>query len=262
MFIDTHAHLNAEEFNPDRDEVVLKARQAGIGRIYIPNVDAHSIDSLVALHQSDPALIYPLMGLHPCSVKEDYLIQLNRIETALNNGQYLGIGEMGIDLHWDPSTLPNQKEAFKIQCQWACELDLPIIIHSREALDAVIELLENMDPRPARGIFHCFSGNQAQVEKIGLLGDYYFGLGGVITFKNSGLADLVFDLPMDKIVLETDAPYLAPVPYRGKRNEPSYLIKVASKLAEIKNMTLETIENQTTINALNVYKDPDQTAGL
>lgn len=253
MFIDTHAHLYAPEFDVDRLDMIHRAKDAGVGRIYLPNVDVGTIDVLSSVQQLDPALLYPLMGLHPCSIKSDYLFQLKQIELALGQSQYYGIGEIGIDLYWDPASLPLQVEAFIIQCQWAHELNLPIIIHSRDATDKVIEVLENLHLRPGKGVFHCFSGNLEQARKIEALGDYYFGLGGVITFKNSGLSEVIPGLPFDKIVLETDAPYLAPMPFRGKRNEPAYLLHVAKKLAELRGVSLELVEDQTTINALALF---------
>lgn len=254
MFIDTHAHLYSPEFDSDREIMIQRALDAGVGRIYLPNVEAGTIKPLLTLRDYLPDVLYPLMGLHPCSVKSDFADQLQIMKAALKADTYYGIGEIGLDLHWDPSTLPWQVDAFKIQCQWACELNLPIIIHSREAVEQVIEILQDMHPRPSRGVFHCFSGNQDQAHKISELGEYYFGLGGVITFKNSGMKEVVLNLPLDKIVLETDAPYLAPVPYRGKRNESSYLTLVAEKLAEMRGLTLEVIEQQTTENALNLYR--------
>ncbi len=253
MFIDTHAHLYASEFDADRMEMIHRAEDAGVGRIYLPNVDVTTIDALSTVHQMAPALLFPLMGLHPCSVKPDYIDQLKRIESALSNGNYYGIGEIGIDLYWDPASLPDQKDAFKIQCQWAHDLNLPVIIHSRDAVEVVIELIEKMQQRPLKGVFHCFGGNLDQARRIEALGEYYFGLGGVITFKNSGLGEMVSSLPLEKVVLETDAPYLAPAPFRGKRNESAYLVPIAKKLAALRGVSLEIIEDQTTINALNLY---------
>jgi len=253
MFIDTHAHLYASEFDADRMEMIRRAENAGVGRIYLPNVDVTTVDALSATTQMAPDLLFPLMGLHPRNVKQDYISQLKNIEAALSKKNYYGIGEIGIDLYWDPASFLLQKNAFEIQCQWAHDLNLPVIIHSREAVDVVIELLEKMPHRPSKGVFHCFGGTLDQVARIEALGEYYFGLGGVITFKNSGLGEMVSSLPLEKVVLETDAPYLAPVPFRGKRNESAYLVPIAKKLAELRNISLEIIEKQTTINALNLY---------
>lgn len=255
MFVDTHAHLYASEFDGDRLEMIRRAEGAGIGRIYLPNVDAGTVSSLLTTCALSDNL-YPMMGLHPCHVTAAYAETLATLKMELyqNIPKYYAVGEMGIDLHWDKTTLPYQEEAFRIQCAWACDLDLPIVIHSREATDEVLILLERMHPRPARGVFHCFSGDRVQIERVQALGTYYFGIGGVITYKNSGLAGLVGHMPLDRMVLETDAPYLAPTPFRGKRNESSYLLKIAETLGTALGLSLAEIEKITTENALALFQ--------
>lgn len=254
MFVDTHAHLYASEFDADRMEMIRRAAAAGIGRVYLPNVDVGTVSALLSTCALSD-ILYPMMGLHPCHVTEGFAEDLATLKKELfgNILKYYAVGEMGIDLHWDKTSLPYQQEAFRIQCSWACELDLPVVIHSREATDAVLVLLEEMEHRPSRGVFHCFSGDQAQINRIKALGDYYFGIGGVITYKNSGLAALVRHIPLDRIVLETDAPYLAPAPFRGKRNESSYLIKVAETLGSALGISLDEIEKITTENAFALF---------
>lgn len=255
MFVDTHAHLYASEFDGDRMEMIRRAVEAGIGRVYLPNVDAGTVS---ALHSTCALsdILYPMMGLHPCHVTTGYAEDLAILKKELygNIRKYYAVGEMGIDLHWDKATLPYQEEAFRIQCAWARELDLPVVIHSREATDVVLVLLEEMEPRPSRGVFHCFSGDQVQIERIQALGSYYFGIGGVITYKNSGLSTLARHIPVDRIVLETDAPYLAPTPFRGKRNESSFLVKIAETLGTALGLSLDEIEKITTENALALFE--------
>ena len=255
MFVDTHAHLYASEFDGDRMEMIRRAAEAGIGRVYLPNVDAGTVSALLSTCDLSD-ILYPMMGLHPCHVTAGYAEALATIKTELyqNIRKYYAVGEMGIDLHWDKTTLPYQEEAFRIQCAWAYELDLPVVIHSREATEVVLVLLEQMNPKPSRGVFHCFSGDQVQIKRIQALGSYYFGIGGVITYKNSGLSTLARHIPLDRIVLETDAPYLAPTPYRGRRNESSYLVRIAETLRTALGFTMDEIEKITTENALALFE--------
>lgn len=252
MLIDTHAHLYSEEFDVDLEEMLARAVQAGVDRIYLPNVDLQSVARLKSiLHHSD--ILYPMMGLHPCSVRQDFESVLVALKSVLTKGTYHGIGEIGLDLYWDKTTLPFQMEAFKIQCQWAVEFNLPIIIHSRQATTEVLDLLEQMNPRPQKGIFHCFSGTIEEINRVDALGEYYYGIGGVITYKNAGLAELVPLIPKHKLVLETDSPYLAPAPHRGKRNESSFLYFVNKKLSDCLQMTEKETAMLTTANALQLF---------
>ncbi len=253
MLIDTHAHLYSQEFDIDQDAMIQRAVQSGVKRIYLPNVDVSSVARLKSLLKHSN-ILYPMMGLHPCSVQADYLSVLQVLKQEFLHATYYGIGETGLDLYWDKTTLPHQIEAFKIQCTWAIEYDLPIIIHSRLATSEVLDILEGMTPRPAKGIFHCFSGTKEEIERVAALGQYYYGIGGVLTYKNSGLAESIPFIPRDKLVLETDAPYLAPAPYRGKRNESAYITYVNLKLSECLNLSLDATAALTSENAMRVFE--------
>ncbi|MBK6814521.1 MAG: TatD family hydrolase [Saprospiraceae bacterium] len=253
MFIDTHAHLYSSEFDQDRLPMIDRAFAADITSIYIPNVDLDTIDLMHEGCEYSEKL-FPMLGLHPCSVTENYRTVLETMYKRFDQNTYYGIGETGIDLHWDPSTLEFQIEAFKLQCAWAVEFGLPVIIHSRAATSLVIETLDQLTARPSKGIFHCFGGSIEEINRINSLGDYGFGIGGVLTFKNAGLAEILPHIPMNKIVLETDAPYLAPAPFRGKRNEPAYLPLVAAKMGVILNKSVEEIGSMTTANAMRIFQ--------
>lgn len=247
--IDTHCHLYAAEFDDDRASVIENTKQIGVKHILLPNIDIASVEILHQLYVSDKSFFKPMMGLHPCSVKENWETELEKIRRILfaNEYQYIAVGEIGLDFYWDKTFIPQQEEAFRAQCSWACELNLPIAIHSRDATDRLIEILENMNPRPA-GVFHCFSGNAGQVRRITAMG-YYLGIGGVVTFKNSGLRETLQEIGVERVILETDAPYLAPVPYRGKRNSPEYLSIIAESVAQATNIDAMVIRQKTTENA-------------
>jgi len=248
MFIDTHTHLYAEEFNADRSSLIKKAIDNGIKKFYLPNIDSASIDGMLALENEFPETIFPMMGLHPCHVNASVQKELNTVEEWLKKRKFVAIGEIGIDLYWDKTFFKEQQLAFKTQIQWALAYNYPIIIHCREAFDEIYEVLCSFEKLP-KAIFHCFSGNLEQANKIIALGNFKLGLGGVLTFKNSGLDKVIEQVAMEHLVLETDAPYLAPVPFRGKRNEPSYILEVAKKLAEIKNCSIKEVEDITSKNA-------------
>ncbi|MGY8952148.1 MAG: TatD family hydrolase, partial [Flavobacteriales bacterium] len=240
-FSDTHCHVYVKQFDQDQKETILRANNVNVDRFFLPNIDSKYIPRLQKTTNQFPNKMYPMMGLHPCSVKENYLEELNLIEQELFNGQqlnYVGVGEIGLDLYWDKIYLEQQKEAFKIQVNWALKLDLPIIIHVRDAFDEIFDLMDSIYNPKMKGIFHCFTGNELQADKIAEYENFKMGIGGVLTFKNSGLSNVLKEVPLNKMVLETDSPYLAPHPYRGKRNEPSYLMLVAEKLAELKNVSL------------------------
>ena len=253
--IDTHSHLYLAEFKEDLYLVVDRARKQGVEKIFLPNVDSSSSDDLLLLVQQYPDFCYPMMGLHPCSVKENYKEELQQIRQTLdaNLNKIIAVGEIGIDLYWDKSTLPIQIEAFKIQIEWAFELHLPIVIHARESFDEIFEVLEEYRNRGLRGVFHCFTGNLAQGQWIADFG-FYMGIGGVITYKKSDLKDFVSQLPADRLLLETDAPYLSPVPYRGKRNEPSYLPYVVEVLAQALGKSSTDTAELCSNNALNLFR--------
>ena len=252
--IDTHAHIYLPEFDEDRTQMLERAEKQGITRILMPAIDNGTHAQLLELERSHPNQCIAMMGLHPCSVKTETMEQeLKIVENYLRSRPFIAVGEIGLDLYWDKTTLAEQKKAFERQIGWALELDLPIVIHSREATDECIEVVSRYQQGKLRGVFHCFSGTTEQAEKIiGL--DLYLGIGGVISFKNAGLDQIASQLPMERIILETDSPYLAPVPQRGKRNEPSYLHLVSQKLAELNDIAVEEVEVITTMNAKTLFK--------
>jgi len=250
--IDTHAHLYVEQFDKDRSEVLERAKKNGVNRVYLPNIDSSSIKAMLDLERKFPDRCFAMMGLHPCSVKDDYEEELAVVKQWLDKRSFAAVGEIGIDLYWDTSFFEQQKDAFLRQIEWAKELDLPIVIHSREATDVIIELLQGVNDDKLRGIFHCFTGAVEQARAITDMG-FLLGIGGVLTFKNSGLDKTIAEVDLSHLVLETDAPYLAPVPFRGKRNESSYILHIAEKLAKIKKEDMENIARITTQNALDLF---------
>jgi TatD DNase family protein len=258
MLIDTHTHLYAEQFDEDRSEAIERAKRRGIEKFFLPNIDRHSIPGMLELEATFPAQVFPMMGLHPCSVKADYQEELQIVENWLQKRDFCAVGEIGIDLYWDKTFYKEQVEAFQIQAGWAKARDLPIVIHSRESIDILIELLEKMGEERPGGIFHCFTGTLEQAQKIIDLG-FYMGIGGVLTFKNSGLDSVIREVPLDYLVLETDSPYLAPVPYRGKRNESAYIFEVAQKLASVKEVSVKEVEEKTTANAEKIFSHTTKT---
>lgn len=253
QFIDTHTHLFAEEFSSDGLQVINRALQARVQKMLLPNIDVSSIDSLKEFVALDPVHCLPMMGLHPCSVTVDYLKDLEIIKKELFDcpDYYIGVGEIGMDLYWDKSTQELQADAFLKQCEWACELDKAISVHTRSATYETIKLLKSMKNKPG-GVFHCFTGSLEEAHEILKLG-FYLGIGGVLTFKNSNLPDTLKHIPLDKLVLETDSPYLSPMPYRGKRNESAYIPFIAEKLAEIYEVDVMNIAEITTDNANRVF---------
>lgn len=251
--VDTHAHLYSQKFDEDRCEVMKRAFDEGVEKIFLPNVDSESIDGMFALEKAYPNKVHALMGLHPCSVQENYEAELKIVEKWLGERTYKAVGEIGIDLYWDKSTFEIQKIAFRRQISWAKELKIPIIIHARESLDEIIQIVREEKDERLTGIFHCFTGTENHARQIMDL-EFYMGLGGVLTFKKSGLDKVVSEIPMDYLVLETDAPYLSPTPKRGKRNESSYIKYVAEKLATVKQLSIEEVATITTKNAYTVFK--------
>jgi TatD DNase family protein len=248
MFVDTHTHLYAEQFNSDRKQLINKAMNNGIGKFYLPNIDSTSIEGMLALEKEYPQNCFAMMGLHPCSVNESVEKELELVKDWLAKRKFCAVGEIGIDLYWDKTFFAQQQHAFRMQIQWALDYNYPIVIHCRESFDEIYEILISFSRLP-KTIFHCFSGNAEQAKKILDLGNFKLGIGGVLTFKNSGLDKVVEQIELEHLVLETDAPYLAPVPFRGKRNEPSYMLEVARKLAQIKNISTSEVEEVTTRNA-------------
>jgi TatD DNase family protein len=252
-WIDTHAHIYSSEFDNDRADIVTKCEQANVQRIYMPNVDHTSIDGMLEAEHKWPKLCFPMMGLHPCSVKKDFERELYIVENWLSKRKFSAVGEMGTDLYWDKTFWEQQKEAFHIQVQWALKYKLPIVIHCRESMDETIEMVEDLQDGELRGIFHCFTGSLEQAEKIIKL-NFLLGIGGVSTFKKGGLDAVLPDVPLEKIVIETDSPYLAPVPHRGKRNEPAYIPLVGARIAELKKISADEVCRQTTQNALELFQ--------
>lgn len=253
QLVDTHTHLYAEEFDADRDEMLQRAFKNGVTKILLPNIDSTSLQGMKNLCARYPDNCYPMMGLHPCSVKDDFETELALVEKELfSNYKYYGVGEMGLDLYWDKTFYPQQKTTFIQQTKWSIELNLPLSIHTREATDEAIELLSMPELQGARGVFHCFGGTTQQAEQIIGLG-FHLGIGGVLTFKNSNLGEVLAPIDLRHIVFETDSPYLAPVPYRGKRNESAYILNIAQKLAELKDISQEEIAAITTANVAAIF---------
>lgn len=251
-FIDTHCHLYSTEFDQDRLEMIRRALHAGVKQMMLPNIDSESIGSMMDLVRQFSGQCLPMMGLHPCSVKEDYQMLLDNMKEQLDNGEFAGVGETGVDLYWDTTHKDLQIKAFEQQIGWGRQFNLPVIIHSRESLDLNIGIIQDHKSETLQGIFHCFSGDFNQAMRIYKLG-FKIGIGGVITYKNSGLDALLPKLPREMIVLETDAPYLAPGPYRGKRNEPAYLLIIAQKVADCLGLSLSEVADLTSTNALDVF---------
>ncbi|MEO6130261.1 MAG: TatD family hydrolase [Saprospiraceae bacterium] len=251
-WIDTHCHLYAAEFGPDQSAMIRRALDNHVNQMMLPNIDVESIPAMLALHQLFPDHCKPMMGLHPCSVEDNYQEVLSKMKNELHKGGYSGIGETGVDLYWETKTKTMQIEAFEEQIEWAKEFDLPVIIHSRESLDLNIDIIKNHQDGNLKGIFHCFGGDYSQAMRIYELG-FKIGIGGVITFKKSELGEVLPKIPIEMIVLETDAPYLAPVPYRGKRNESSYILLIAEKVASCLSLSMEEVSGLTTRNAEAVY---------
>jgi len=249
---DTHAHIYSKDFNEDRTEILRQCDDSDIKRIYMPNVDHTSIDDMLELEQRHPQQCFAMMGLHPCSVKKDFESELYQVEEWLSKRKFTAVGEMGTDLYWDKTYWNQQQEAFKIQVGWAKKYRLPVVIHCRESIDETIELLEPLLDGQLTGIFHCFSGNLEQANKIIAMG-FYLGIGGVVTFKNGGLDKILPEIDLNNIVLETDSPYLAPTPYRGKRNSPLHIPLIAGKIAEVKKISPEDVKSMTTRNALKLF---------
>jgi TatD DNase family protein len=251
-FVDTHAHLYAEEFDTDRRQMIERAIEAGVTQLYLPNIDSNSIDIMLELEAAFPAHCIAMMGLHPCYVKENYEAELALVKQYLDSRPFAAVGEIGIDLHWDKSTLEIQKIAFRQQIKWAKELNIPIVIHARKAMHEILPIIKQEKDDRLSGIFHAFSGSAIEAKEIMELG-FLMGIGGVMTYKNAGLAEIVKTIPLEYFVLETDAPYLTPVPHRGKRNESAYIPIIAQALADAKGVSLEAVAAQTTQNAEKLF---------
>ncbi|MFW6019043.1 MAG: TatD family hydrolase [Bacteroidales bacterium] len=253
IFTDTHTHLYAEEFDDDRNDVIRRALDKGVENFLLPNIDETSIDSLHNLCDQWPQNMYPMMGLHPSSVQKNYETQLDGIFDHLEKRKYYAIGEIGIDLYWDKTLENEQRKAFRLQCEKAVEKDLPLVIHMRNSYEAIIQEIKDYNNSQLEGVFHCFTGDEKQAKEIIDLG-FSIGIGGVLTFKNARLSQEIRNIPIDKIVLETDSPYLSPHPFRGKRNESSYIPLIARRLSDIKNEPIAHIAEKTTTNAKQLFR--------
>jgi len=253
MFTDTHTHIYLEEFDPDRGDVIRKAVESGVEKLLLPNIDSTSWEPLLSLCEAFPDHCFPMAGLHPSSVMEETVkSELHLVEQQLANRKYYAVGEIGIDLYWDKTFLAAQQAAFRQQLRWAKELKLPVAIHMRSSFQEVWDIVKEEAGPDLRGVFHCFSGNLEQALKV-IGAGFFLGIGGVITFKNSGLQEVVREIGLDHVLLETDAPYLAPVPFRGQRNEPAYIPLIASKIAEITGASLNTVAEKTSTNAATLF---------
>lgn len=252
MLIDTHAHLYTGEFDTDRNEMIERTIQSGIKKMILPNIDESSIEGMLSLSDQYPDNCFPLIGLHPTSVTPDYKSQITLVEKWLSDRKFYGIGEIGIDLYWDKSYLKEQEEAFRYQVKIAKSANLPIIIHVRDSFQEVMKIIEEEQDGLLTGVFHCFSGDADDAQKVFDLG-FYIGIGGVVTFKNTNLREVLKETGLKHVVLETDAPYLAPVPYRGKRNESSYLSIIAARVAEATGTSEMEVARITTENAERLF---------
>ena len=258
--IDTHCHIDEEAFDADREEVIARQQQSGVEAMIVPGVNAASINTVLDVCHAHPDYCYPALGLHPEDVKADWQEQLAIVEQAIraHKDELVAIGEIGLDYYWDKTYKEEQKEVLRRQLLLARELDLPVILHNREATEDILSIVKEIVNRPSsnrqlKGVFHCFNGSRETVEEILKMG-FYIGIGGVLTFKNSKLAEKLDVVPMDRLLLETDAPYMAPVPHRGERNESRFMIHVVERLAQVYNCTLETVIMATNSNAKQLFK--------
>jgi len=252
QLIDTHCHLYSATFSRDIEEVIQRAENEGVEKFYLPAIDSECQQALLALEAKYPGKCIGMTGLHPCNVKENYQSELQFVERELGRRPWVAVGEIGLDFYWDRTFEGQQYEAFHRQIEWALQYDIPIVIHSRESMTESIGVVREHQKGKLKGIFHCFSGDAHAAREIVDLG-FYLGIGGVLTYKNSGLSDAIRDIPLEQLVLETDAPYLTPVPFRGKRNESSYLKYIVHKLAEVKAIPVEEVARITTENAQKIF---------
>ncbi len=253
-FFDTHSHMYSDAFDDDREACMMRAAEVGVNLVALPNIDSASIAGLKDLRRKHPEQTIGMMGLHPTSVKANFKKELDIILQELDRGGYKAVGEIGIDLYWDKTFLAEQCEAFATQIEWAKQRLLPIAIHARDSLSEVFRMMDDACDERLGGVFHCFSGNEKEAAKALSYPGFYLGMGGVLTFKNGGLDKFISQIPLDRLVLETDAPYLAPTPFRGKRNETAYTKLVAEKLATLLERPLEEIAKVTTANARKLFK--------
>ncbi|MDD3078585.1 MAG: TatD family hydrolase [Paludibacter sp.] len=252
--IDTHSHIYSEEFDNDRDEVILRAKNVGVEHIILPNIDSESLPRMLQLEAEYPDFCHAAIGLHPTSVNQSYKSELNIIKSELERKSYIAIGEIGIDLYWDKTFLKEQIETFQLQLTWAVEYNLPVIIHIRDAFRETMKVMELFRNKGLSGVFHSFGGDEKEAAEIMNFGGFYLGINGIVTFKNSNLRNVLKSVPLEYILTETDAPYLTPVPFRGKRNESAYIDYVCDELAKIYNVDKSLILRQSTENSRQLFK--------
>ncbi len=250
--IDTHSHLYAEQFDEDRDEVIKRAFDIGIEKIMLPNIDSSSIEGMFEIEKQYQGKLYAMMGLHPCSVNDNVNDELKLVREWLDRRAFIGVGEIGLDYYWDTTYKSQQQAAFRQQCEWALEFGYPIVIHSRDSTEDVISIIKEYKGDGLRGIFHCFGGSAEEAKEITSL-DFYLGIGGVYTFKKAKLNESLIEIPLSKIVFETDSPYLSPTPYRGKRNESSYIQYIIDKFAKDRSLDAEYIITESTKNVKRMF---------
>jgi len=252
-FVDTHTHIYLEQFDDDRNEMLQRSKNNGLAKLLVPDIDSHHRNKMLEVCEQNKGYCYPMLGIHPTSVKEDYKIELEQLISAIEKNNVIAIGECGLDYYWDKTYIEEQTEVLIEQFLLAQHYKLPLVIHSRKSLNELIKLLKQYQHLGLTGVFHCFPGNIKEAQEVISLG-FYLGIGGVVTYKNATMAEVVKEIPIKYILLETDAPYLTPVPYRGHRNESSYIQIIANKIAELKKLTLEEVALQTTINAQQLFK--------
>lgn len=252
MIIDTHCHLYLDDFENDIADVIKRAEAENISKFYLPAIDSRETEHMISMEEKYPGKCFAMMGLHPCSVKKNYLDELSLVKEWLTKRKFAAVGEIGLDFFWDTTFAVPQYEAFRFQIELSLQYNLPIVIHSRNAMQESIDLVKEFAPRGVRGIFHCFGGTLQNAKEI-INAGFYLGIGGVLTYKKSGLAEVLQEIDLKYIVLETDSPYLTPVPFRGKRNESSYLKYVIDKLALVKNTSVEEVAAVTTANAEKIF---------
>ena len=252
MIVDTHCHLYLNEFKNDITAVIKRAADEGVNKFYLPAIDSAETENMFLLESNFPEKCFAMMGLHPCSVKENYLDELDIVKNWLTKRKFAAIGEIGLDFYWDKTFVTQQYQAFRMQIEWSLQYNLPIVIHTRNAMQETIDVVKEFVPQGVRGIFHCFGGTVENAKEI-IAAGFYLGIGGVLTYKKSGLAEVLEQIDLKYMVLETDSPYLTPVPFRGKRNESSYLKYIVEKLALVKNISAEEIAAITTANAEKIF---------
>lgn len=253
-FIDSHTHLYSKSFSSDREEMIARAQEKGLTKFYLPNIDSTSIEGMLELEKNYPGTCIPMMGLHPCSVKDNVMEELAIVGEWLEKREFAAVGEIGIDLYWEKENLKTQQMAFRFQIDLALKHGLPIVIHSRDSFEEVLDVLREYKGSGLTGILHCFTGSLEQAQELVRLG-FLLGIGGVVTYKNGGLEPVIREIGLESLVLETDSPYLSPVPYRGKRNESSYVPIIAQRVADIKEISLDEVASITSGNAQRIFKE-------